>query len=81
MPKFTIYIRDENLKKYRSIPNKAAWVNTILQNTGIKELKQEVLPDYVKLENKIKSLEKRMRKLEKVIKWKMYLVIEMEVNS
>tara|TARA_R100001129_G_scaffold146802_1_gene108198 strand:+ start:566 stop:772 length:207 start_codon:yes stop_codon:yes gene_type:complete len=68
MPKFTIYIRDENLKKYRSIPNKAAWVNNILHNTGIKELKQEVLPDYVKLENKIKSLEKRMRKLEKVIK-------------
>ena len=68
MPKFTIYIRDENLKKYVSIPNKAAWINTILHNTGIKELKQEVLPDYVKLENKIKSLEKRMRKLEKVIK-------------
>ena len=68
MAKFTIYIRDANEKKFRSIPNRAAWINAILENTGIRELKQDILPEYVAVDRRIKSLERRIRKLEKVIK-------------
>jgi hypothetical protein len=33
MPDIKVYIRTENLEKWKSIPNKSEWINTLLSNS------------------------------------------------
>ena len=58
MPKRSVHIRNENLKKWEAIAEKSAWVNNILASWSIKDLKK------LQMENPYSKLERRVAKLE-----------------
>jgi hypothetical protein len=62
MPKRSVHIRNENLKKWEAITEKSAWINNILKSWSITDLEK------LKMENSYSKLERRVRKLEEMMK-------------
>ena len=58
MPKRSVYIRDENLKKWETLTERSAWINNILSSWSIQDLEK------LKKENSYSKLERRVAKLE-----------------
>jgi hypothetical protein len=62
MPKRSVYIRNENLKKWETLTERSAWINNILTSWTIKDIEK------LKMENSYSRLEKRVAKLEEMMK-------------
>ena len=61
MPKRSVYIRDENLKKWETLTERSAWINNILSSWSITDIKK------LKNKNSYSRLEKRVTKLEEMM--------------
>ena len=61
MPKRSVYIRNENLKKWETLTERSAWINNILTSWTIKDIEK------LKMENSYSRLEKRVAKLEEMM--------------
>ena len=61
MPKRSVHIRNENLKKWEAISEKSVWINNILSSLSIKDLER------LKTENPYSKLERRVAKLEELL--------------
>tara|TARA_R110002020_G_scaffold134969_2_gene301413 strand:+ start:938 stop:1129 length:192 start_codon:yes stop_codon:yes gene_type:complete len=61
MPKRSVYIRDENLKKWETLTERSAWINNILSSWSITDIKK------LKNKNSYSRLEKRVAKLEEMM--------------
>tara|TARA_B100000035_G_C21029160_1_gene567533 strand:- start:2412 stop:2609 length:198 start_codon:yes stop_codon:yes gene_type:complete len=64
MPKYSIHIRNENVKKWESLTEKSAWINNILSSWSIKDIEK------LKKENSYSRLERRVAKLESILEGK-----------
>tara|TARA_R110000737_G_scaffold249498_1_gene259460 strand:- start:294 stop:488 length:195 start_codon:yes stop_codon:yes gene_type:complete len=62
MPKVSVYIREENLKKWETLTEKSAWINNILNSWSITDLNK------LKKKNSYSRLEKRVARLERMMK-------------
>ena len=62
MPKVSVYIREENLKKWETLTEKSAWINNILSSWSITDIKK------LKNKNSYSRLEKRVARLERMMK-------------
>ena len=62
MPKKSVHIRNENVKKWEAISEKSVWINNILNSWSIKDLER------IKKENIYSKLQRRVARLEGMMK-------------
>ena len=64
MPKYSVHIRNENVKKWKALTERSAWINNILSSWSIKDIEK------LKKENSYSRLERRVAKLESILEGK-----------